>query len=271
MTGTASSWAVILGVSSGTGAAIARELAGRGWNVLGLHRGNHPEEAARLAADVTARGARCELVCADAASRDSASAVAARLAESAGGACVSLLVHSLADASIGALAHGPGAPIHQKQLEKTFQTMAHSFVFWTQELLSGGLLAPGATMLALTNPFADSVCGGFGAVAASKAALEAYVRYLAFELGPLGFRVNMLKFGLVETPAVKRAFSEAAWAQVVDRVSQVSPHRRVCTAEEVARFVPRLLGDEAAWLNGATIDFSGGQAQSLLDHLFTHR
>ena len=31
-----------------------------------------------------------------------------------------------------------------------------------------------------------------------------------------------------------------------------------------------LLGDAAGWLNGATIDFSGGQAQSLLDHLFTH-
>ena len=263
-------WAVILGVSSGTGAAIARELARRGWDVLGLHRGNHPEDAARLAADVTACGVRCELVTADASSRESASAAAARLAELSGGACVSVFVHSLADASIGALAHGPGAPIHPRQLEKTFQTMAHSFVFWAQELLGGSLLAPRATLLALTNPFADSVCGGFGAVAASKAALEIYVRYLAFELGPLGHRVNVLKFGLVETPAVKRAFSDAAWARVVDRVSQVSPHRRICTAEEVARFVPSLLGDAAGWLNGATIDFSGGQAQSLLDHLFTH-
>jgi NAD(P)-dependent dehydrogenase (short-subunit alcohol dehydrogenase family) len=264
-------WAVVIGVSSGTGAAIALELARDGCDVFGMHRGNHPESARRLSDDLRDAGARCELVVGDAATLDSASAAAQRLHELGGAGSVRVFVHSLADASLGAFAHGPGAPMHPRQFEKTFQTMAHSFVFWAQQLFAHGLLAPGASLLALANPFADSVCGGFGMVAAAKAALEVYVRYLAFELGPLGHRVNVLKFGLVETPAVKRAFTEAAWAQVMDRVAKVSPAGRVCTVEEVARFVRHVAHDDAAWLNGATVDFTGGQAQSLLDYLFRHR
>jgi len=43
------------------------------------------------------------------------------------------------------------------------------------------------------------------------------------------------------------------------------PARRMTTADEVARFVSLLLDERAAWLNGATIDFTGGMTQSLLD------
>jgi hypothetical protein len=37
--------------------------------------------------------------------------------------------------------------------------------------------------------------------------------------------------------------------------------------EEVARFVSVLAGEDGAWFNGAVIDFSGGEFQSLYDAL----
>jgi NAD(P)-dependent dehydrogenase (short-subunit alcohol dehydrogenase family) len=262
-------WAVVLGVSSGTGAAIARAVARRSaLDVYGMHRGNHQDEADALVRDLAASGARVELVRGDASTFESASAGAQQLRELAGPGSVRLFVHSLADASLGFFA-GRTA-FHPRQFEKTFQTMAHSFVFWTQQLVAQDLLAPRACLLGLTNPFVDTVTGAFGMVSAAKAALEIYIRHLAFELGPRGIRANLLKFGLVETPAVRRGFSDEDWARVVQRVSAIGPYGRIATVDEVARFVPHLLGEDAHWLNGATIDFTGAQAQSLLNYVFHH-
>jgi NAD(P)-dependent dehydrogenase (short-subunit alcohol dehydrogenase family) len=264
-------WALILGVSSGTGAAIARAVARQaGLDVFGMHRGNHQEEADALARDLVAAGARAELTCGDAAVVETAAAGTQQLRDLAGPGSVRLFVHSLADASLGSFVTGR-APFHPRQFEKTFRTMAHSFVFWAQQLVAQDLLAPGACLLALSNPFVDTVTGAFGMVSAAKAALEIYIRHLAFELGPRGIRVNLLKFGLVETPAVRRGMTDEEWTRIVQRVSAIGPYGRIATVDEVARFVPHLLGDDAHWLNGATIDFTGAQAQSLLNYVFHHR
>src|ERR1044071_8796934 len=52
-------WGVILGVSAGTGAAIARAVArDPGLDIYGVHRGKHPAGAAAVEADAAAAGAR---------------------------------------------------------------------------------------------------------------------------------------------------------------------------------------------------------------------
>jgi NAD(P)-dependent dehydrogenase (short-subunit alcohol dehydrogenase family) len=235
-----------------------------------MHRGNHEASANALAEDIRAAGPRAEILRGDAAMQDGMASGIERFQSVAGPRSARLFVHALADASIGSFVNGPGAPFHPKQFEKTFQVMAHSFVYWTQQLVARDLLADGACMLALTNPFVDSVCGGFGLVAAAKAALDVYVRYLAFELGPKGFRVNVVKFGLVETPAVRRAFSDAAWARVVSRIGGVTPYGTISTTDEVAAFIVHLAHDDTRWFNGATIDLTGGQSQSFLHYVMHH-
>jgi NAD(P)-dependent dehydrogenase (short-subunit alcohol dehydrogenase family) len=152
-------------------------------------------------------------------------------------------------------------------VQKTFDVMAHSFVYWTQALLRRDLLAPGARILALGNPLGDTLLHNTGLITAAKAALEIYVRHLAVELGPRGYRVNLLRFGTVLTPAVKQVYSPAALADLEAAHAQLIPAGRMCTPEEVARFVPLLLRDEADWFNGATIDFTGGMTLRLLDRV----
>jgi NAD(P)-dependent dehydrogenase (short-subunit alcohol dehydrogenase family) len=261
-------WAVILGASVGTGAAVAREVARRpGLDVFGMHRGFHPDEARAVVADVEALGRRAVMAQGDAGTHAGAVAGAEALLAAAGPRSVKLFVHSLANASLGSLTRPAEAQVSAAQVAKTFDSMAHSFVYWTQELMRRDLLAPEAQVLGLSNPLVDSLVRNGGLITATKAALEVYVRHLAYELGPLGHRVNLLKFGAVVTAAMGTTFSGEAGNALRDVLPRIIPAGRMSTLEEVARFVAVLAGDDARWFNGATIDFTGAQTQSLFDAL----
>jgi len=252
-------WAVILGVSSGSGAAVARALAkDPGLHVFGVHRGHFQADADALRDEIAATDRRAEMRVADAGTAEAAGQLAPALEEVAGKRSVKVFVHSIANASLGRLITGKGEWLGPRQIDKTLTSMASSFVYWAQELLRRDLLAPEARLIGLTNTLDDSLVDGCAAVAAAKAALEVYVRELAIELGPLGHRVNLLKFSAVITPALRRVFGDAG-AEITARVhADLNPAGRVCTVEEVGDFVSVLAGPKTAWMNGATVDFTGG-------------
>jgi NAD(P)-dependent dehydrogenase (short-subunit alcohol dehydrogenase family) len=258
-------WAVILGVSAGTGAAAARAVARTAnMNVFGVHRGNFAAAAAALEAEIRGFGRRAHMHVADAGTAAGARSGAETLLALAGPRSIGMFLHSIAAASVGHFT-GEGA-FHPKQFEKTFNYMAHSFVYWTQALIELDLLAPGARLFGLTNSLHDSQLHNTGMIAASKAALEMYIRYLATELGPLGYRVNLLKFGTVVTPALRRVLGERAMQRLEAAHREMIPAGRMCTLEEVAELLALLASsEECAWFNGATIDFTGGMTLRLLD------
>jgi NAD(P)-dependent dehydrogenase (short-subunit alcohol dehydrogenase family) len=257
---------VILGVSSGSGAAIARSLArDPGLNVFGVHRGNFPELAESLAADVKEAGRSVVLHVGDAGTADSAKEIAKVLREKAGPRSVKMFVHSIAAGSVGHFLPARGAAFHPRQFEKTFDYMAHSFAYWAQTLYELDLLAPGGRLLGLTNPLHESLLHNTGLIAAAKAALEMYVRYLAMELGPFGYRVNLLKFPTVATPALEKVMGPEAMRRLDAAHREMIPAGRMCTLAEVGRCVSVLARDETEWFNGATIDFTGGMTLRLLD------
>lgn len=264
-------WAVILGVSSGSGHDIAKALAhDPGLHIFGAHRGNWPQQMAELDADVAALGRRIEHYVGDAGTPEGVQAAAAQLAATVPKHSVRIVVHSIANASLGMMLPG-GTGTHRQfiphNFAKTMDSMANSFCWWVQELYSRELLARGALILGLTNPISDSLIHNFALITASKAALQVYVRHLAWEMGPHGYRVNLLNFGTVDTVAVKKAFTPEKWQRFCDVVAQAIPAHRMLTTPEVGKFVSLLLRPEASWFNGATIDFTGGQSQSLLDCL----
>jgi len=261
-------WAVILGVSAGSGAAIAKAVAREpGLHVFGVHRGNHPDGAASVERAVLGARRRVHLRQAEAGTAEAAEAGADELLAVAGPRSVKLFVHSLANASVGRLVSGGRDQLHPRQFAKTFDSMAHSFVYWAQALLARDLLAPGCHLLGLSNPMVDTVMRNTALIAATKAALDVYVRHLAHELGPRGHRVNLLKFGAVITPALETTFGEPGVRRLRRVLERAIPARRLSTLDEVARFVAVLAGDAAAWFNGATIDFTGGETQGMFDAL----
>jgi len=260
-------WAVILGASTGTGAAIARAVAhDPGLHVFAVHRGHYPDDAAALERELGATGRTIVMHVGDAGHPDGIAACAAALERAAGPRAVGLLVHSISGASIGHFLSTRGDAFHPKQFEKTFNYLAHSFVYWAQILHERNLLAPEARLLGLTNALhGENLLHNTGLIAAAKAALQTYVRYLAVELGRHGHRVNLLQFATVLTPALRTVLGPQAIARLEEVHREMIPTGRMCTVDEVGRFVSLLTREETAWFNGATIDFLGGMTLRLFD------
>ncbi len=251
-------WGVVLGATAGTGAAVARELAkDPGLSVFGVHRGRHPEGAAAVVEAVQEQGRRAVLRVGDAAGEPAAIEGVAALREVAVPGSVRIMVHSLASASVGEFTRGEHR-FEPRHFERTFETMAHSFVYWTRALIDSGLAAPGCRFLALGNPLDHAPLPGGALIAAAKAALESYVRYLALEVGR-DYRVNCLRFGAVETPALQVVMERQAVDTLRPILERSTPAGRLVTLDEVARFVSVLAGDAGAWFNGAVIDMTGGE------------
>lgn len=254
--------AVVLGASTGTGAAITRALAGNDDRVLGFHRGRHPEEAKQVEVDTMRRAAllNCNVGSCYESVQAGLDEVAGRLGY------INVFVHSLSGASIGPMISQPA-----KKVEKTFNLMAHSFLWWAQGLHERRLLAPSATLIGLSNPVVHHYLGSTGVIGPAKAALESYIKNLAVELGRYNHRVFGIRFGAVETPALNKIVGASSRLRAVHHY--ISPYRQMMQAKEVGAFVKLLVDEpEHSWaLNGAIVDFDMGSTLTLLDYAFSDR
>ena len=75
----------------------------------------------------------------------------------------------------------------------TLGVMAHSLVYWSQEIIGGGLMGEGGRIFAMTSSGGHRVWAAYGAVSAAKAALESHIRQLAGE--DLAPAVGIVAFG----------------------------------------------------------------------------
>ncbi len=270
MTADKARWAIILGGSSGFGAASARALATRGFHICGVHFDlratlHRAEEVRR---DVERSGQRALMLNGNAADPKTRLTMLDALGEALSGERVGLLLHSLAFGSLRPYIAGGGpdtterslgakGAIDAKAMAMTLDVMAHSLVYWLQELLARDLLAlPGARVLALTSAGSEVAWPAYGAVSAAKAALEAHCRQLALELAPRGATVNALCPGVCDTPALRKI---PGWERLLADAAARNPSGRVTKPEDVARVVSLLARPEAGWINGCVLRVDGGE------------
>lgn len=97
--------------------------------------------------------------------------------------------------------------------------------------------------------------GNFGQTnyAASKFGVIGMVKTWARELGKKGIRANAVCPGFVETPILK-SIPEKVLKAITDRI----PLGRLGTPADVANVYAFLASDDAAYINGAVIEVSGG-------------
>ncbi|MBC9724538.1 SDR family oxidoreductase [Streptomyces sp. TRM68367] len=255
------SWCLVLGVSSGIGRAIALGLAEEGVHVAGVHfdTASRAEEVEELVGEIRGKGVEAHFFNANAASRGTRQEIVPQLAEltgTTGG--VRILVHSLAFGTLVPFLPRAGwdKQITARQLEMTLDVMAHSLVYWTQDLLTAGLLRDGSKVYAMTSAGTSQALPSYGAVSAAKSALEAHVRQLACELAPRGVAVNALRAGTTVTPALRRIPEHADY---VERAAENNPHGRLTRSEDVADAVALLSRTESSWLTGNTIGVDGAE------------
>lgn len=140
--------------------------------------------------------------------------------------------------------------------DAAFRVNAHALLFLVREAL-GLLREPGGSVVALSSLGSHRYVPFYGAIGASKAALESLVRSLAIELGSRGVRVNAVSAGLVEGETLD-LFPQS---QVLrDAVAQRTPANRLGRPEEIADVVVFLCSDGAGWINGQTLIVDGGSS-----------
>ena len=96
---------------------------------------------------------------------------------------------------------------------------------------------------------------GNGIYGASKAALNSYMKYCAYEFASRKIRVNSICPGMVETPLIVRsAITEEQNKQYIAKY----PLKRLGTPEEIAYGAIYLLSDASAWITGTSLFIEGG-------------
>ncbi len=255
-------WAVILGSSSGFGASTARAFAKAGHPIFGVHldrRGTMPMVDA-LVEELKGYDVPVVFVntnAADEAKRaDAITQLQAACDES--GSSVGMLLHSIAFGTLRPYFDAEGGPVLGKRhMDMTLDVMAHSLVYWAQDLLKAGLLTKGGRIFAMTSSGSLSAWPSYGAVSAAKCALESHIRQLAVELAPHGITANAIMAGVTQTPALDKIPGSDL---IVSKALARNPSGRLTQPDDVAQAVLALSASGTHWITGNVIKVDGGEA-----------
>jgi len=117
------------------------------------------------------------------------------------------------------------------------------------------LMEEGGSVLTLTYVGSERVIPNYNVMGVAKAALEASVRYLAYDLGPKKIRVNAISAGPIRTLA---ASGIAGFKDMLHYVGDRAPLKRNIDAEEVGRTALYLVSDLASAVTGEVLHVDAG-------------
>jgi NAD(P)-dependent dehydrogenase (short-subunit alcohol dehydrogenase family) len=228
---------IVVGATGGIGGACARALVGCAGRLVLC--GRRHEALDDLAADV---GETAVPVVADVATPEGRRALAGKV-----------------DDSLAWIVLAQGLPLRRPLAELEGVEIEQVFA---ANLVGPALLLNDLLQLDWSEPKAIVVIGSISAsralsrravYGASKAGVEHLARSLAGELGPAGFRVNVVAPGVIET-----SFLGGDAEPLVTWVENRVPTGRIGAPEEVAEVVRYLIADAPAYLTGARIAVDGG-------------
>jgi enoyl-[acyl-carrier protein] reductase I len=113
----------------------------------------------------------------------------------------------------------------------------------------------GGSVLTMTFNASQRTYPNYNIMAVAKAALEAEVRYLAYELGPRGIRVNAISAGPVRTLAAR---SITGFTVMEEHTEKNAPLRRNIAAEDVGNAARYMCSSLAANVTGQILLVDAG-------------
>ena len=231
---------LVTGGSRGIGKAIALRFASLGAArvAIGYMRGDGAAE--ETASELRALGAEPTLVRGNVASVRVAEEVAAL-------GPLHAVIHAAATGVIR-----PALETEDKHWDWTMSANARALLSLSRAAAPS--MQSGSSIVGISSLGSTRVLDNYALVGASKAALEALVRYLAVELAPRGIRVNAVSAGVVETGALEHFPNKEAMLEMGTR----NPVGRMVTPEDVAALVMFLCSPEAEMIRGQTLVIDGG-------------
>lgn len=238
--------AIVTGGASGIGAAVARQLAQGGAEVVVADLDGAAAE--RLAAELRSGGGRAHGVAVDVA--DAASVE--RMVAFAVGTCGGLHL-AVNNAGIG----GPIAPVADYPLDgwRSVIDVNLNGVFYSMKYEIAAMLASGGGAIVNMASILGSVgTPGSSAYVATKHALLGLTRAAALEVAEQGVRINAVGPGYIDTPLLSNNLDP----ETLGQLAGLHPVGRIGRPEEVSALTCFLLSDAASFITGSYHLADGG-------------
>jgi 3-oxoacyl-[acyl-carrier protein] reductase len=236
---------LVTGASSGIGRATALAFARAGFDVV-CHGRRVTDRLEATLAEVTAAGRRASALTAD-------FSIPAEL-ETFLAALDGLVLDSLVNNAGAYVAYGPAEALDLARLTATFVPNAFAPILVAVRAFAG-MAARGRGRIVNVSSVAAKYGGSWHSLdyGCAKRALEGAGRTLAREGAKRGVLVNTVRPGVIDTP-----FHHGIAKNLTARAALV-PMGRLGLAEEVARTILFLGGDDNTFITGQTLGVTGGE------------
>jgi 3-oxoacyl-[acyl-carrier protein] reductase len=236
--------AMVTGGSRGIGAAIAKRLAADGARVV-VNYARSEGAANDVVAAIRAAGGEAIAVRAD----------LSDLAQIQPLVDATLKTFGRLDILVNNAAFSERRTLEQLDLEhfaSHFKLNVRGLLFTTQA--AARHMTAGGRIINLTSGIVRARVAGSAVYAGSKAAVEAFTRCLAAELGPRGITINSVAPGITDTDMLRDSVPE----QVLNALVAQTPLGRMGTPPDIADAVAFIASDESRWITGEVIAVNGG-------------
>ncbi len=230
--------------------AIAQRLAGEGAQLAFTYQGERIEKSVRELADSVSSPLVTEC---DVRSDEDVARVVQEAGEAFGGQ-LDILVHSVAYAAAEDL-EGRFTDTPRDRFWMAIDVSAYSLVACARAAEPFMEAAGGGSIVTMTYLGGERAVPHYNVMGVAKAALDASVRYLAWDLGQKNVRVNAVSAGPVRTLAAR---SIANFPTMEAIVEERAPLHRHIDADDVAAGAAYLLSDEADNVTGTTLYVDSG-------------
>ena len=248
------SWALILGASSGIGAACAKKLAESGMNIYGIYLRKPQSVIDELENYIKSQNVEVVFHKMNAMNDEKRLEVVNNLAKLG---YVKTFIHSIAFGTLKPmLSKDNHSTLNQKNIEMTINVMGSSLVYWAQDLYKANLLKQGTQIFSMTSSGGRRQWPSYGAVSMAKATLESASRQLAIELAGEGIAVNTIQAGVTDTPALRKIPGNE---KMIEFANKQNPSGRLTLPEDIADYVSLLSMSNNSWLTGNVLRVDGGE------------
>lgn len=159
------------------------------------------------------------------------------------------------DALVHSIAYAPAEDLKGEFVDTSREgfRVAHDISVYSLVALARAarpLMTDGGSILTMTYYGAEKVVPKYNVMGVAKAALEASVRYLAYDLGKNRIRVNAISAGPIKTLAARGI---AGFGEMLKTQAERAPLRRNVDVSEVASTAVFLASEAGAGITGETI------------------
>ena len=165
---------------------------------------------------------------------------------------VDFVLHSVAYTEKECL-RNPFVETSRENFLKTMDISAYSLVGVVREALP--LLRASSTVLCMSYYGAEKVVPKYNVMGVAKAALESCTKYLAYDLGERGVRVNALSAGPIRTLS---SSAIPGIREMLDSAQKHAPLKRNVTQEDIAQSALYLLSDLSSGVTGEILHVDCG-------------